>query len=265
VSEATLPPRPRHPSERDFKRGLRLSAGLHVALFVLIALKSLVFPGNPVRFTPTLRVDLVGLPDVLKKDLIRVPKTPSSSDLEDELKDAEQEARRLKVPKAKAPVETAEPDEMVIKPKDARPESRDRKLKSALARIRSLEKIRNQDDSEDRPAPPIKGNAISKGSSLSGDAKESSEASYFDSVRERLQDNWALPVWLARQKLTAQVQIFIDSRGRVRASVFVKPSGNSQFDDAIRKTLTESQPFPAPPVELRPGLATDGILVGFPL
>jgi hypothetical protein len=51
----------------------------------------------------------------------------------------------------------------------------------------------------------------------------------------------------------------------VRASVFVRPSGNSQFDDAVRKTLQQSQPFPVPPIEIRPTLAADGILVGFPL
>lgn len=91
------------------------------------------------------------------------------------------------------------------------------------------------------------------------------EASYFDLVRDRLQENWALPVWLARQNHQAQVQLFLDSRGKVKRLLLVKPSGNQNFDEAIRKSIEESEPFPLPPKALQEALATQGILVGFPL
>ena len=160
---------------------------------------------------------------------------------------------------------------MVLKPKHAqdtpeKPAKREKKLTSALDRIRALEKIEDESKSESRPSAAIvKGNKLSKGTSLSGDAKEAAEASYYDTLRSKLQENWELPVWIARQNLDAQVRVYIDPYGRVRSYRFMKASGNDQFDSAIKKTLEDSQPFPKPPDELASSLLVDGILVGFPL
>jgi TonB family protein len=139
--------------------------------------------------------------------------------------------------------------------------SREKRLKSALDRIKSLSKIQ-----EEAPSSlPMKGNKLSKGTSLSGDAVEAAEASYFDLVRDRLQAYWELPVWLQRQKLTAEVQIFIDSRGKLRNFRFTRSSGNEKFDEEVRKALTQSQPFPIPPEAIVSSVLVDGISVGFPL
>ena len=255
------------PGAADYSAAFKWSIIGHGMLMAFVILKSLVFPGNPVPYIPTLRVDIVGLPDALRKDLSKPATSASLTDIKKALDKVDQELRRakLKTPVAPAKDTSEKPvtDEMVLKPKPPDSKGLDKKLKGALARIKALEKI-SSSDGETRPTV-IKGNFISKGSSLSGDARESAESNYYDNLRSKLQESWALPVWVARQNLSAQVQIYIDGRGRLRTYRFVKLSGNPQFDGAVKQTLMESQPFPAPPPELASSILVDGILVGFPL
>jgi TonB family protein len=141
--------------------------------------------------------------------------------------------------------------------------AREKRMKNALDRIKSLTKI--TDDRKSGAPVPIRGNQVSKGTSLSEDAREAAKASYFDALRDRLHENWALPVWLARQNLSAQVQIYVDSHGRLSRFTFLRPSGNQQFDEAVKRALSESQPYPVPPEQLRGTFMADGVSVGFPL
>lgn len=279
----SAPTAPKNIYDRDLSRGFRLSVAVHIGLALLILIKAVVLPGNPVPMVPTLRVDVVGLPDLLKQDLKKAPDARANSDaIKEALKQAEESAKKITppkpLPKVAEPVEKAEPNEMVLKPKQiqtakrekekTKEKHREKKLFSALNRIRALEKIRD-DVKSHKPATAnstlIKGNKLSKGSSLSGDAIESDIANYFDSVRERLQDNWEIPIWFKNQGFTAKVQIFIDRSGRLRNFRFVKPSGNAQFDDAVKRTISESQPFAIPPDDVLSTVLVDGILVGFPL
>lgn len=224
----------------------------HAAIFVFIIVKSFIFPGEPLVISPpALRVDIVGLPDLLKKDLHVIKE--SAPPLVKEIKETK------KIEKT-SPMTTEPPpkaDEMILNPKKSAKKS---KIDSALARIRALEKMNESDE-----PVVIKGNQVSAGTSLSGDAREKSEAGYFDLIRDSLIEHWALPPWLARQKLSAQIQIRIDPAGRVLSSKFIKNSGNETFDAAILGTLRDSQPLPRPPKELLNSLSDDGIVVGFPL
>jgi len=267
--EPATPPRrrPRHAAEEGYRRALTFSFGAHVLFIILVLVKSLIFPGTSQPYVPTLRVDMVDLPDMLKKDMQNVPLTQDSKAIADAMKNAENDAKKIK-PVEIPPVEKTDPDELVLKPKKAAEAPPKKDLMGALDRIKALSKIESESKSE-RPSHPsatvIKGNKISKGTSLEGDAKEAAQASYYDSLRAKLQENWALPVWIARQNLDAQVRVYIDPYGRVRSYRFMKVSGNEQFDSAIKKALDDSQPFPRPPDDLASSLLVDGILVGFPL
>lgn len=232
-------------SQQSLSKNLVFSGVVHVGIILFFIIKSIVAPSKMVLITPTLRVDIVGLPDILKKDLSLVSKKQPTSPTEKTTKETEE----------------TKPDELILKPKKET-KAREKKMNQALARIKALDKIANEPDTND---VVIKGNIISKGTSLSGDAKESSETTYYDGVREHLLDHWALPTWLARQRLSAQVWISIDSRGFISQSKFVKTSGNATFDDAIRLTLKEAQPLPIPPKNLTQTMQTQGIVIGFPL
>lgn len=257
---------PRHSADDGYSRALKFSFGIHAAFVALVLVKCLAFPGTAKPYIPSLRVDMVDLPDMLKKDMHNVPLNQDAKEIADALKNAEKEAKKIKpVEIPDQPKEKADPDELVLKPKKASDTDKLKNLKSALDRIKALSKIESESKSEKATKVIIKGNKISKGTSLSGDAKEAAQASYYDDLRAKLQENWALPVWIARQNFSAQVQVFIDPYGRVRSFRFMKTSGNDQFDSAIKKTLEDSQPFPRPPDDIASSLLVDGILVGFPL
>ena len=265
-------------SSESYSRGLRYSLGAHGLILLIALLKSLVFPGNPIVIPPALRVDIVGLPDVLKKDLIKVPTAPAPDkpapeeakphETIKELKPLPPVKETVKQKPAPPPKEMAEPDEMVLKPRETT-KTREKKMKSALDRIRALEKIKDDLKGETKKTKPsgmvVKGNQISKGSSLSPDARESAIASYYDTIRDRLQSNWALPVWLARQKLSAQINLKLDGAGRVSGLQITRASGNAQFDEAVRRAVQQSSPFPPPPADIAGSIAASGVQVGFPL
>jgi colicin import membrane protein len=254
------------PSEPDLSFGLKWSFGIHLALIAFVLIKSFVFPSKPIPYIPTLKVDLVGLPDVLKKDLKHSKQSQINQEIEKVLNQAEKDANRIKSQPKKPALETTKSDEMVVKPKVAPDKGKtgdktiEKRNKRALDRLKALSHI--EEVSEDHP---IKGNKISPGSSLSGEAKEAATANYYDLIRDRLQEKWTLPPWIARQSLTAQVEIFIDSQGKLRKMHLSKPSGNAQFDDAVKRAVHESQPFPPPPKEIASSLVADGISLGFPL
>ena len=134
-------------------------------------------------------------------------------------------------------------------------------MKNALDRIKALNKI--SDSVEKRQT--YKGNILSKGVSLSADAKEQDVPAYTDLVVEKVKAFWALPIWLARQKYSARVTLFLTSTGAVERMAFDSSSGNPEFDALVRDAVQQASPFPAPPVELRRTVNVSGIRLGFPL
>jgi len=265
------PGRPKMVNDDDFPKSFRLSLYFHLGLILAFIIRAVVFPSAVQIYAPALRVDVVGLPDLLKSEQKNLALPPAPAVIPTQKaepapeKDEPKPKPKTPPPVARKSVEKADPDEMVLKPKpqatkQAKLENRNR---NALARLKSLNKITSED--KPRAAPIIKGNFISKGTSLSGDAKEAAEASYFDALREKLNANFGLPVWIARQNLSAQIQLFIDAHGRLHGFKFTKNSGNAQFDSAVKKTISDSQPFPAPPEGIASALLNDGIVVGFPL
>jgi TonB family protein len=230
--------------------GLRISMALHVGAIVFILLKSLFFPSSPTPYIPVLKVDLIGLPDQIKPEPVVPPAAQEKS-----------------APVAEKPAVVAQKDEISLK-KNPKPhptpvvKKTDEKISNALARIKALERIKSD---VSRQSTTHKGNQLSAGSSSTGETRESLAATYYDSVMEMVRSRWALPVWLARQNLQAQVQVHLDSQGRVQNLRWIKNSGNTQFDEAVKKTIMDSEPFAIPPPELKGSLLSQGILLGFPL
>jgi TonB family protein len=238
-------------------QGLKWSLIGHILFLLLFSAQSLIFPNKIPPYIPTLRVDLVGLPDILKKDLYKIkPGLPAEEVLE-----LEEEIKLSQTPVEKTSKEIGKTSKKEAA-KTHQQADVAKQNKRALDRIRAISKI--QESLSDRKI--IKGNKVSPGTSLSGEAKEATEVHYFDSVRERLKQNWELPAWISRQKrFTAQVQIRIDAQGNLREFHFLKESGSPQFDEAVKRTLQESQPFPIPPNAIQASVLLHGIEVGFPL
>ena len=79
-------------SDDSLRKGLKWSLIAHVLIVVALAIQGYVLPAPPVRIVPSLRVDLVGLPDVLKKDLQNPSASKSLQEMEKILKKVEAEA-----------------------------------------------------------------------------------------------------------------------------------------------------------------------------
>jgi colicin import membrane protein len=252
--------------------GFRLSLGLHVGVALFVLIQGFIFPGKQVPYIPSLRVDLVGLPDQLKQDLTRPsahPPAPAATPQAEKVEKAPPPA----IPHPKAapvPLEQAKPNEMVLNPVQAKQRADkklEKKMSSSLARIKALAKISGEPVAKtqtDESAHLIKGNRISKGSSVSGEARESDKEDYIGALQSAIRENWELPLYLERQQLTAQVMIFIDATGRMTQYKFIRSSGVPQFDDAIKRALMKSQPFPMPPADIS-STVESGVMVGFPL
>lgn len=260
----------------ELNQGLKFSILLHLGVLVSIYFQTHFFQKPYQLIPPTLRVDLVGLPDLSKSELAKIKNLPIPGVPKDTAQklgpDQDLESANLKSQKKKTPqkIEPLEPsDEMVIGSGGSRgslgsQKNRGKKIKNILEKLKTLEKIRSQVQTDPHEIS-IKGNLVSQGTSLSQDAKESLESNYIHTIRDHLKENWENPPWLARKDLLAQVTLSLDKRGRLRGFKIIKSSGNSKFDELVRKTIAASVPFPPPPDPISAAVLVDGILVGFPL
>jgi TonB family protein len=225
-------------------RAIKISAGIHLGLLLVLFLKSIVLPSEPntKEYIPSLRVDLVALPDQKTTEQI-TPAMPAVAP--EEVKEAEK--------KEKVAQKTEEKGDYSLNKKKNKKE----RMKSALDRIKALEKIKDGEQ--------IKGNKVMKGSSSKGQASDSVQTTYIDMVLDKVRNEWELPQWLKDQNLTAKVLIKIDRRGIITSTRFLKSSGNEQFDAAVKRTLQASVPFPAPPLSILADMSGDGIVFGFPI
>lgn len=239
--------RPQSPSNEFLWKNVRTSAIAHAILLVLSIIACLTFNKEPIRFIPSIRVDLVALPDIKKSDLNKY--TPSDmKELDEKLKKVEKSAKKT--------LETLKEKEEV---KDFSPKKK--RLKDAIDRIKALTEIENEvKNSASKPKQVAKGNILSKGNALTG-PQNGDVNSYIGTMQTKLRENWNLPVWLSKQDLSAKVVVFLDRSGYVSNTVFAKSSGNQQFDDYVLKTIRMAQPFGPPPEDLLDG----GLTLGFPL
>ncbi|MBU6154913.1 MAG: TonB C-terminal domain-containing protein [Bdellovibrionales bacterium] len=240
-------------------RSIRISLVLHSGLALAILLKGWISPSEPKVFLPSLRVDLVGLPDlkrseipapapiqpIEKKEALPPPPAPSKTEITPETEQGDYSTSKKNTKKKQES----------RKEKDAQT-----KLKRALDRIKALERVKALAGEDE-----IKGNQVSKGSALSGEAKQALETSYFDVVLERVRTYWELPKWLQDQGRSAKVMIYLDSQGRMKSFHFVQASGSDAFDQEVKRTLQAANPFSVPPSAIAGEIGSQGILLGFPL
>ena len=235
-------------------RFLIVSAFLHLLAYLLFLLGPSLRFSESKPYIPSLRVDLVGLPTQ------KAPESAAPAPAEDSAPTPAPAPKKNRIRDL-----PDEGDTFLKKTKTKTKESKKekeakRKLKQAIERIRAIERIKALAAAEE-----IRGNRISKGSSLSADARTTLEAGYFDVVLEQVRTHWELPKWLLGQGLSAKVLLQIDSRGNIRNFKFVQPSGNPGFDQEVKRALLAANPFPIPPQDISAAILNDGILLGFPL
>lgn len=254
-------------------RYLKISLGLHVGLAALSLLGNLVFPSTAEVFLPSVQIDMVALPDLVKSQNQPV------LDKTLPVKDAP--------PPPEAPQKTAEKEP---EPRDNAKDDRmsiEREKQAAIDAKKALERLRNQVKKtqaeevekarrellEKRQADlarfkeayrsVVKGNQVNEGTSMTGVTEETKNA-YIGHVQEKIRANWALPAWLQGRGLKAQALVQIDSRGNVAGFQILRSSGNEAFDEFVETAVKRSGPFAPPPEEMSRTVRS-GLGVNFPL
>lgn len=250
------------PSEApDLKSALTKSAIAHVILILILTVRAYFFPNEPLNLESAIRVDIVGLPEKSatlpppveepKADAPAAPPPPATKELPPIVKEA--------------PKEVAKP--VVLKPTKPDPKQQKKNQDAALKRLEAMAKLDRQarteamnkalNDAKNAQAA-VRGNQISRGSSLSG-LTRLDHAKYLDELEARIKGHWRPPKFLANAKLRVRVILLIDPSGAVLKKQIVQSSGNNVFDESALAAIENSMPLSAPPESLHGILANQGV------
>lgn len=249
-----------------FGRTVALSCGLHLLVATLMLTRAYLAPSDPLALEEAIRVDIVGLPQKTLPDQPLPPEPVAKPKPAPPPQAAPEPAPAPPPPKAEAPkfVEKPKPN-LKHDQKDAFAKLR---AMDALAKMKREAEEREAADAKAKaPAPvaaaPIAGHKVTAGNSLSGVEKLDYNR-YGADVRARVLANWKVPSWLAEADLRAKVRVWVDDTGAVTKKQIFLSSGNDVFDQAALDAVDASNPFPAPPENLRGVLANEGFTLGLP-
>jgi len=247
--------------ERDFRRMVALSAGLHVALSVLavVSLPSLAaheLPAGPM-ITMITPAELAARTGEVARPVVPKPKKA--------------EPKPVAEP---APPPPPPPDQVVI------PEDTHRKpAKPKPAEVREVKAHRSepaeteQVDLEDLlieerilsgqapgdPKPDAKPQVI-PGAGGTGAPLSAAEAAWHEKVRAHVRRTLSLPPGFRGKALKTLVTVTLTASGNLLGFEVERSSGNPWYDDQIERYLTDETSLPAPPSSGEWELVFDGDL-----
>lgn len=245
-------------------RAIAISAGAHALVFVVLFVRAVIYPSEPLTLEDSIRVDIVALPDKGRQAELPPPV--------EEPKPEPPKPEPAPQPQAQPPKPVEAPKPVTApKPVPQGPTVNLNKAKkdqeAALKRLEALNKIESmmKNDASNTKVPsaqPVKGNEISRGSSLKGIVRLEHD-NYLRTIDTNVKRHWNLPGWLANANLSARVRLFVDAQGNVVRKAITKSSGNEDYDSRVMATVEAATPLPAPPNSLVNVLSVDGIELEF--
>lgn len=237
-----------------------ISLSLHLSLFLVMAVKIVLFPTERLEHIRAVRVDFVALPD--KDPQIGPPgeEKPAPEKPAEPVKEAK--------PEPKPPVKVAEkPVEKSSEKAVEKPKKSDLKdlQSAALQRLSALSRIKKSKaaDASKPEGVVVKGNRVSEGNSLTGVEKIEYNR-YLSDLDLHIKKNWHLPEWLTDKNLTAAIFLRFDENGQILEKKLLRSSGNKDFDNEALQAVVSSVPFPVPPENLISYFKSQGIELRFP-
>lgn len=236
-----------------FKRAVVISVFLHLALYIC----SIYLPLIPflrgkrgeLKYTPTVRVDLVALPDKPYREM---------KEMNEEIQKAQDAIREIKEKKG----------ELTLQEKEGMKFSKKielkREAKSAIERLKALQALEKRLRARKKEVE-LKGNVVTPGASLPSSGKENVLDEYRSVVSEKIKLRWALPSYLRKgreRELSGEIIIFLNPDGSIIRREIIS-SGVQEFDGYMNQALEEALPFPSVPEALRRELRYDGVSITF--
>ncbi len=240
-----------------------ISLGAHAIVFAILFVRTVFYPSQPIMLEDAIRVDIVALPDKGRVQelppLEALPVTPVKPEPQ-----VAEPPKPVEAPKPVAPVAPPKPEAPTV----SFDKKKRQQQEAALKRLEAMDKITKMMEQEasntkvPTQAAPVKGNEISRGSSLRGIVRLEHD-NYLRTIDTSVKRHWNLPGWLANANLSARVRLFVDARGNVVRKAITKSSGNEDYDARVMATVDAASPLPPPPESLVNVLAVDGIELEF--
>ncbi len=228
-----------------YKRWLILSALVHVIILTFILFINKASFLRPVLMMSgdgmgsAINVDVVGLPNVLKKDIASLNE----------------------------PAEQEDSAEMVLKTRERISENKRsliQRLKSTLEDKSSyLKKVDVIKGLRKGQAGLGTGNGTGEGSGGNGNSDQLQASPYFHTIKELIRSYWQIPTWLKAEGLHAQITIKIGPDGQLTEIQMTQSSGNPDFDKLAYQAVRNSAPFTPPPLAVK-DLVQNGVVLSFP-
>jgi len=236
----------------DYKHWLIASVSLHASLiFMILASHSIyrliarpLLISTGIGRAEPINIDVVGLPNILKKDLPKLNKEAS------EEKEPPKKAEMVLSDKESKKI-AEKKDNLIAKVKDSVEQEN-----NYLAKIKIIKGMQEQKGTADGTST-----AADKGTGVDPDAVPSDP--YFKTVKEYVRAYWKVPLWSNFEGLNALVLVKIANDGSIIELGVSQSSGNAKFDDLALSSVKNAAPFPAPPATVRNAVES-GVILSFP-
>jgi len=228
-------------------RWLIISISVHATIILFLLVGNMVyrFVSNPVFISggigegEPINIDVVGMPNVLKKDL---------ASLNEQTKEVKIKPEMALPSKVKI---SAKKDSLISKIKDAVQEEQ-----NYLAKIKIIKGLQVQKG--------VAGGTSMSSTGTGGSGTETVQANpYFHTVKQYVRNYWKVPNWMKPEGLNVIVVVAIEDDGSISEVGISQSSGNADFDALALSAVKSAAPFPTPPVSVRETLRS-GVKLSFP-
>jgi TolA protein len=237
----------------SYKRWFIVSASFHLTIIfaILIGASIYRFMSRPVFISggigsaEPINIDVVGLPNVLKKDLpllnksVTEEKAPKKEEMAVLEKKNEKENEKVVEKK----------NNLIAKVKDSVDQE-----ENYLTKIKIIKGLKQQKGAGGA-------NTTNSGIGVSSDAVQANP--YFQTIKEYVKNYWKIPNWINAEGLNTLVTLKISDDGNISDLTISKGSGNPEFDDLALNSVKNAAPFPPPPIAVRETLES-GVILSFP-
>lgn len=249
------------------KKPFIYSLGIHGAILLVLVVRP-YFTSTVKPFEKSVKVDVISMPEKNQKIIKKIEApTEAKKPMEQKEKEVTKKAEEPKKKATAAP--KVEPKKTIVeKSKPVEPKVEEVKISEQDA-FKKLEALKAQKEEEEalknfaQKENEIKGNRVSKGSSLVG-VEKLEYTNYKEILHGAVSADWQLPQWLLESDLKAVVEIKIDSDGNLVYKNLVQSSGNKIYDEKVMEAILSAAPFDPPPEKFKGVVLYEGVTLTFP-